>query len=279
MLYVHFLCLTFLLSLLAANVAGIETKLQKASFHGHTETVKALLRKNFFDAKYLLKAHPRGTALMLASSKGHIHVVEALLQHNPTLEHLMARSYSNQTALHLASIAGHTQVVQLLLQHHPESQLSARDDRGYTPLMRAIESEHEEVVDALLAVNVTREYLLATNDAGQNALLLALIRTATQKKTEKMIALSKEQLLVHYRPDEIEFQLEYERKRQAMVDALLQYLPLEQQQVEDDQGRKASVIILGIPIHYRLVDNLQKRYRSQVPADAPSSSGLSRQRH
>ncbi|KAN0130191.1 hypothetical protein V8E53_011948 [Lactarius tabidus] len=106
------------------------TALQAASYGGHLQVVRHLLRHgvdiNFRDSE-------NDTSLQLASWKGHLDVVQCLLEHGADID-LPDQFYN--TPLIMAARLGHLDVVRLLLDHNAD--VHSQDKQGETPLQTSL---------------------------------------------------------------------------------------------------------------------------------------------
>jgi TonB family protein len=116
---------------------------------GRTEAVRELLAEAAPDLDAVDQAG--WTALMHAVEGGHDEIVGLLLDAgaNPDV-----RSPSLGTALHLAARHGRTASTRLLLQAGAD--LEIRDAEGRTPLYRAIERRHADVIELLQRAALAR---------------------------------------------------------------------------------------------------------------------------
>lgn len=125
----------------ATNNRG-KTALQMAAEQGHAGIVKALLDAN---ADPTLISDGQWTALHNAAEKGHLEVVRLLLDSHADVN---AETSSGMTALHWAAQNGHKGIVELIMQK-PDVILAGRDAFMSTPLLRAAERGHEDIVHML----------------------------------------------------------------------------------------------------------------------------------
>lgn len=95
------------------------------------------------------------TPLAVAATSGHHQLLERLIEPFGTKPgaDVDARCRGGATSLMFAAWHGHRQCVQILLDHGAES--SAMDDDGMTPLMWAMDGEHQELVQMLLPLDDT----------------------------------------------------------------------------------------------------------------------------
>ena len=105
---------------------GTGTALHSASFRGHIEVVRSLL-------KYGVDVDPRGymamSPLHFASLYGHLDVVRCLLEHDADANF---QDDEYRTPLSLAVVEGHLEIVRLLLENNAD--ISTQDEDGMTPL-------------------------------------------------------------------------------------------------------------------------------------------------
>ena len=118
------------------------TDLMYAALEGHTERVKALLRKG---ADVNARDGEGRTALMFAVVNLHYEAMEALLEHGADVN---ARAHDGGTALSLAAMCGDARIVRALLDRGAE--VEAEGDRPDTTAMGlALKYGHDEVVRLL----------------------------------------------------------------------------------------------------------------------------------
>jgi ankyrin repeat protein len=106
------------------------TALHSASFEGHIQVVRYLLRHG---VDVNVRNSGNDTPLLLASWKGHCDVVQCLLDRGADVDLL---DYQRNTPLILAAYCGHVGAVQLLLEHHAD--VNSQNDGGRMPLHNAI---------------------------------------------------------------------------------------------------------------------------------------------
>ena len=106
------------------------TALHSASFYGHLEVVRHLLRHGV-DVNVRDSGHD--TPLLLASWQGHGDSVQCLLEHGADME---LRDQFNHTPLYLAAHFRRPDALRLLLEHN--ANVNSQDDWGQTPLHGAI---------------------------------------------------------------------------------------------------------------------------------------------
>lgn len=126
----------------ALNRTGFQA-LHFASKHGHTDIVRTLLAARDADA------NTKGTydiaPLHFAADEGHADVVRILLAANVDVN---ASSEDGITALHLAAARGRRDVVKTLLSVSA-IEVDNRDAFGDTPLQRAVNQAHDDIVNML----------------------------------------------------------------------------------------------------------------------------------
>ena len=123
------------------------TALHSASFKGHPQVVRYLLRHG---VNVNVRDSENDTPLLLASFKGHLDVVQCLLEHGADVN--LLDNYLN-APLALATYYGHVNVVRLLLEHNAEP--NPEDKGGNTPLHDAVRgdrfnAERAQIVRLLL---------------------------------------------------------------------------------------------------------------------------------
>ena len=118
-----------------------ETPLHMASFIGHKDIVKLLLKQGA-DPNFKIIETP----LHKASAEGHKDIVELLLKHgaDPNIK----RKYTERTSLHSASERGYKEIVDLLLNQGADP--NVKDNRGNTPLSYASGKGNIDIVELLL---------------------------------------------------------------------------------------------------------------------------------
>ena len=107
---------------------GAGTALHSASFAGHVEVVRSLLKCGVdVDLRGYLAMSP----LQFASLYGHPDVVQCLLEHDADANF---QDGEHRTPLSLAAVEGHLEIVRLLLEYNAD--ISTQDKEGLTPLHR-----------------------------------------------------------------------------------------------------------------------------------------------
>ena len=125
------------------------TDLMYAALEGHTERVKALLRKG---ADVNAQDIEGRTALMFAVVNLHYETVQALLEHGADVN---ARAHDGGTALTLAATGGDARIVRALLDRGAEVEAeSARPDTNALKL--AVKYGHDEIVRLLKKAGAAR---------------------------------------------------------------------------------------------------------------------------
>lgn len=77
-------------------------------------------------------------------------MVEVLLANGADIAHAAKKDALGNTAIHVAALKGHLATVNVLLKYNAEIINKSRRD-GFTPLIVAIDKEHFDVVEALVA--------------------------------------------------------------------------------------------------------------------------------
>ena len=106
------------------------TALHSASFEGHLQVVRHLLRHG---VDVNVRNTEDDTPLLFASWNGHQEVVQCLLDHEANLD---LQNKHLQSPLILAAYSGHVDVIRLLLDHNVD--VNSQNDSGRTPLHNAI---------------------------------------------------------------------------------------------------------------------------------------------
>ena len=105
---------------------GLGTALHSASWAGHLQVVRSLLRHGVgIDVRGISDCTP----LRCASRSGHRDVVQFLIGHGADVN---SQEDDHNTPLHWAAAFGHVDVVQVLLEHNAD--VNSKDDSGWTPL-------------------------------------------------------------------------------------------------------------------------------------------------
>jgi len=123
---------------------SLENQLLSASWIGNFEKVKELLQnKN-------INTNVQGmgpTPLTYACERGHVEIVKLLLS-DPRIN--VNLGYLGETPFYYACLNGKTGVVELLLNHKNVNINLISRNHGFTPLMRACEKGHIEIVKRIL---------------------------------------------------------------------------------------------------------------------------------
>ena len=111
----------------------------------------------------------------IASIEGHLEIVRILLKHYPKL--LNIRDAYGRTPLFLAAAYDHAHVVEYLITENANLELAVNrpnhPEHGQTPLSRAMESRHYEVVNLIIlkmAADQNKEWILPYVQSGIQAL-------------------------------------------------------------------------------------------------------------
>ena len=131
------------------------TALHSASFEGHLQVVRHLLRHG---VDVNVRDTENSTSLVFASWQGHCDVVQCLLDHDADLE---LRDKWQNSPLTWAAYYGHVDVVRLLLEHNAD--VNSQDQDGYTPLHDTMRN------DRFIADRSQIVRLLLKNGANANA--------------------------------------------------------------------------------------------------------------
>lgn len=122
------------------------TALHKAAVFNHTGALEVLLARYADTAvKGMKYGKLKVTPLHLAAEAGNLDAAKILLEHNADVN----GADSNVTPLHMAAGMGHYEVVELLLENGAD--VNARDWEERTPLVWALRTERDEVVELLRA--------------------------------------------------------------------------------------------------------------------------------
>ena len=109
------------------------TPLHSASFEGHLQVVRYLLRHG---VDVNVRDSADDTPFLLASWQGHLEVVQCLLEHGADMN---LQDNEHSAPLTLAAYFGHVNVVRLLLEHNAKA--NPQDDFGHTPLHEAMRGD------------------------------------------------------------------------------------------------------------------------------------------
>ena len=107
------------------------TALHSASFAGHLQIVRSLLRHG---VGVDIRDNANRTPLLFASGWGQRGVVQCLLDHGADVN--VPEDHNHKTPLNWAAYRGHLDVVRVLLEHNAD--VNSRDRHGRTPLHDAI---------------------------------------------------------------------------------------------------------------------------------------------
>ena len=102
------------------------TALHSASFNGHLQVVRYLLRHG---VDVNVRDSGKDTSFLLASWQGHSDVAQCLLEHGADVE---LRDQFDHSPLNLAALYGQVDAVQFLLEHNAD--VHSQDREGRTPL-------------------------------------------------------------------------------------------------------------------------------------------------
>ena len=149
-----------------------QTALMKAVISGNEEMVSLLLSKGADPSK---KGNFGATALSLAIQRGNARMVSTLIQNGADL------SLLGEYVLMRVAGRGDVDVARVLFEAGMDP--NARDERGWIPLMYAVEKNHIEAVNFFLARGAN---VALTSSSGQSALGLA-IRNKNMPLVEKLL--------------------------------------------------------------------------------------------
>ena len=132
-----------------ARGGGLGTALHSASYAGHLQVVRSLLRHGVgVDVRGISDCTP----LRCASQSGHRDVVQFLLDHGADVN---SQEDDPNTPLHWAAAFGHVDVVRVLLEHNAD--VDSKDDCGWTPLLDATRN-HDDKGDRAQLVRLLLEH-------------------------------------------------------------------------------------------------------------------------
>jgi ankyrin repeat protein len=131
----------------SARGGRLGTALHSASFAGHLQIVRSLLRHG---VGVDVRAHRNCTPLRYASMSGHHDVVQCLLDYGADVD---SQEDDHSTPLHWPAYRGHVDVIRVLLEHNAD--VNAKDEGGWTPLHDATsgsdsKGDYAQVVRLLL---------------------------------------------------------------------------------------------------------------------------------
>ena len=126
---------------------SLGTALHSASFEGHLQVMRSLLRHN---VGVDVRGYANRTPLLFASMYGDRDVVQCLLDHGADVD---SQDDEHNTPLNWAAYYGRSDVVRVLLEHNAD--VNSKDNEGLTPLHDAIQfydptGGHPQVVRLLL---------------------------------------------------------------------------------------------------------------------------------
>lgn len=124
------------------------TPLCYASFIGNTKAVKLLIEKN---ANINYKDNNGNTPLMLASISGNVEEIKILLEAGANINET---DINNNTALIHAAAGGNILTVKYLIEKGCELQPK---NNGQNALDFAIFYQHQEVIDYLISIGLTKK--------------------------------------------------------------------------------------------------------------------------
>ena len=114
----------------SARGGGCGTALHSASFAGHLQVVRSLLRRG---VDVNVRGYQNRTSLLFASDSGHHDVVQCLIDHRADVN---SREDDHNTPLIWAAYHGRLDVVRILLEHHAD--VNSLDNYTRTPLHNVV---------------------------------------------------------------------------------------------------------------------------------------------
>jgi hypothetical protein len=113
------------------------TALHSASYAGHLQIVRSLLRHN---VGVDLRGSRNKTPLQFAAEVGHLDIVQCLLDRGADVN---LEEDTHNSPLNWAAYYGHTEVVRMLLEHGAD--VDSKDDGDWTPLRSAVTTAYSLV--------------------------------------------------------------------------------------------------------------------------------------
>jgi len=138
------------------------TALMWASYLGHTEIVKELIRHH---ANVNLKSDIEESAILLACEKGHVHTARMLLENGANVNDT---NYHDDTLLMIACLKGNLELTKLLLKN--KADVNVQNKSNDSALIYAVERDQEECVNLLLKYNAD---VTLKNDYNDSIFVLA----------------------------------------------------------------------------------------------------------
>ena len=137
------------------------TALHSAAYGGHAYVVEYLIKEKQMDVNQ--KNNAQRTALFQSITQGHNSVAKTLLRLGADPNVQLGKD--NETLLHVAVKEGRKEIVTMLLEAKakPDEPLS----NGMTPLMLAVENDHADYIQLIMAHGIT----LGKKDADGNTVL------------------------------------------------------------------------------------------------------------
>lgn len=136
------LCADSRIDVNAVTDRGRQTALMQAASMSHTPVLEALLKTEKIQVN--LRDEYGATALTHAAYAGSLESVQALLSHKE-IDINVRNNGDGFTPLHLAAFHGHDSIVHALLAKGAD--IDAKDNKGGTPLRRAMDRGHENTVE------------------------------------------------------------------------------------------------------------------------------------
>ena len=108
------------------------------------------------------------TPLMMAFDRKNEEIMQILLELGADID---AQDSYGDTILNTAAMTGNLKMVQFIVQSPKHPNINTQNNKGNTPLMSAVKSEHGDVADYLLKYHAD---VTLKNTAGETALLIAI---------------------------------------------------------------------------------------------------------
>ena len=155
----------------SVNIRGHDGSniLHRAAMQGRVDVVETLLEREDLDVNAFDPSQTSRNALMLAAIYGHVRIVELLLGRKDLRPNLRA----DRTALMFTAIENGLESMKLLLRD-PRVSIDDQDELGATALMMAASFGYTSIVETLLDAGANAEITDGTEEGGGTPLLRAI---------------------------------------------------------------------------------------------------------